>query len=65
MSAETIDSIATPPKISTAKPARWQAKSWFPMFLIAPSIVLILFVVVFPLIYSFYVSFTPYTLLKP
>jgi multiple sugar transport system permease protein len=38
---------------------------WFPLFLILPSIVLIVFVTGFPLLYSLYVSFTPYDLLKP
>lgn len=38
---------------------------WFPFFLILPSVVLILFVTGFPLLYSLYVSFTPYDLLRP
>ncbi len=33
--------------------------------MIAPSMLVILFVVVFPLVYSLYLSFTSYTLLKP
>jgi multiple sugar transport system permease protein len=38
---------------------------WFPLFLLLPSIILILIVTGFPLLYSLYVSFTPYELLKP
>ena len=37
----------------------------FPFLLILPSIVVILLVVGFPLLYSLYVSFTPYELLRP
>jgi len=39
--------------------------SWFPLALILPSVILILMVIGFPLVYSLYVSFTPYELLKP
>lgn len=38
---------------------------WFPFFLLLPAIVLILAVTLFPLLYSLFVSFTPYELLKP
>lgn len=38
---------------------------WFPYLLITPGIVIILLVIAFPLLYSFYLSFTPYKLLKP
>lgn len=38
---------------------------WFPFFMILPSLVLIIIVTGFPLLYSLYVSFTPYELLKP
>ena len=37
----------------------------FPILLILPSIIVILLVIGFPLLYSLYVSFTPYELLKP
>ncbi len=37
----------------------------FPYMLILPSIVVILLVIGFPLLYSLYVSFTPYELLRP
>ncbi len=37
----------------------------FPFLLILPSVLVILLVVAFPLIYSLYVSFTPYELLRP
>ena len=38
---------------------------FFPYTLIMPAVILILLVVGFPLLYSLYVSFTPYELLKP
>ncbi|GAB4550254.1 MAG: sugar ABC transporter permease [Anaerolineae bacterium] len=38
---------------------------WFPFFMLLPSFVLIIFVTGFPLLYSLYVSFTPYDLLRP
>jgi multiple sugar transport system permease protein len=38
---------------------------WFPFFLITPSILIILLVILFPLLYSLYVSFTPYNLQRP
>lgn len=38
---------------------------WFPLFLLLPAFVFVLIVTGFPLLYSLYVSFTPYELLKP
>ena len=38
---------------------------WFPVFMLLPAILFILVILLFPLIYSLYVSFTPYELLKP
>jgi multiple sugar transport system permease protein len=38
---------------------------WFPWLLLVPSFVIVLFVIGFPLVYSLYVSFTPYELLQP
>jgi len=38
---------------------------WFPFFLLLPAIMVILAVTGFPLLYSLFVSFTPYELLKP
>ena len=37
----------------------------FPFLLLLPSIIVILLVIAFPLLYSLYVSFTPYHLLRP
>lgn len=37
----------------------------FPLLLILPTIIIIIIVMGFPLLYSLYVSFTPYELLKP
>ena len=38
---------------------------WFPLFMLLPAIIFILVIMLFPLLYSLYVSFTPYELLKP
>ncbi|MCY4023845.1 MAG: sugar ABC transporter permease [Anaerolineaceae bacterium] len=38
---------------------------WFPVFMLLPAILFILVILLFPLVYSLYVSFTPYELLKP
>lgn len=67
MSAESIEKIASAPGQALTRRAtkRSSPTRWFPLFLITPAILFILLVVVFPLAYSFYVSFTPYTLLKP
>ncbi len=46
------------------QPSRIEAGA-FPYLLILPAVAAILFVVAFPLLYSLYVSFTPYELLKP
>jgi multiple sugar transport system permease protein len=42
---------------------RW--RTWFPVLLITPAIVIILLVVAYPMVYSVYISFTPYNLLRP
>jgi multiple sugar transport system permease protein len=67
MSAESAESMVSPPQAEATRPKTWSKSTgrWFPYFLIAPAIAIILFVVVFPLIYSLYVSFTPYRLLRP
>ncbi len=38
---------------------------WFPLFMLLPAMIFVLVIMLFPLIYSLYVSFTPYELLKP
>ncbi|MFN8492856.1 MAG: sugar ABC transporter permease [Caldilineaceae bacterium] len=42
-----------------------RARTGFLWFMLAPAVLVILFVVLFPLLYSLYLSFTSYTLLKP
>ncbi len=39
--------------------------TWFPFILIAPSLIVIALVVIYPVLYSIYVSFTPFHLLRP
>jgi multiple sugar transport system permease protein len=45
--------------------ARSLKQSYFPIALITPSLLVIAFVVLFPLLFSLYASFTPYYILKP
>jgi len=40
-------------------------KTRFPLLMITPSLVIIAFIVIFPLLFSLYASFTPYYLLQP
>ncbi len=42
---------------------RW--RTWFPILLITPAVIIILLVVAYPMAYSVYISFTPYNLLRP
>ncbi|MCB0255883.1 MAG: sugar ABC transporter permease [Anaerolineae bacterium] len=57
---------ASPKRASRPKRSghyRW--KSVFPLLLIAPAVIIILLVVAYPMVYSVYISFTPYNLLRP
>ncbi len=45
-------------------PGRISAR-WFPVFMILPAVLFLVVILLFPLLYSLYVSFTPYELLKP
>lgn len=63
----SVESLQTPIQAASAgaEAPRGRRGRWFPFLLITPSILIILLVILFPLLYSFYVSFTPYKLLKP
>ena len=43
----------------------YRIQAWFPILLIAPSLIVIALVVLYPMGYSLYVSFTPFHLLRP
>ena len=50
----------------TVHPPRHSNRTlWFPLMLIAPSLIVIALVVIYPVLYSIYVSFTPFHLLRP
>ena len=51
--------------VSAPDRGRVRGTSWFPWILIAPSLFVIAIVIVFPVLYSIYVSFTPFHLLRP
>jgi multiple sugar transport system permease protein len=59
--------IAVSPKstISSPQRKRFADRNWFPFFLLLPAFVFIIIIITFPLLFSLYVSFTPYELLKP
>lgn len=44
---------------------RWRAEKHTPFLLLSPAILVILFVVAIPLVFSFYTSLTPYKLTRP
>lgn len=49
--------VSTPPHSSRT--------TWFPFILIAPSLIVIALIIIYPVLYSIYVSFTPFHLLRP
>ena len=51
--------------VATSSPRHINRKLLFPLALIAPSLIVIALVVIYPVLYSIYVSFTPYHLLRP
>lgn len=62
----TIQASKTSRQTSKRPSSRWSRSGrWFPWFLLLPAMLIILLIIGFPLIYSLYVSFTPYELLKP
>jgi len=44
---------------------RLRRRNWFPYLMVLPALVVVLAVVVYPMAYSLYVSFTPFHLLRP
>ncbi|NOZ72249.1 MAG: sugar ABC transporter permease [Chloroflexi bacterium] len=42
-----------------------RSQTWFPLLLIAPSLIIIALVIIYPMGYSLFVSFTPFNLLRP
>jgi multiple sugar transport system permease protein len=44
---------------------RSAGRNWFPWLLIAPSLFVIGIIIIYPVLYSIYVSFTPFHLLRP
>ena len=51
--------------VEIAAPQKVARTTWFPFMLIAPTLVIIALVVIYPVLYSVYVSFTPFHLLRP
>lgn len=61
--APPASSIDADPRTRTSTFHRTQR--WFPYAMIAPAIIVIVLVVFYPMLYSIYVSFTPFNLLRP
>ena len=61
--APPASSIDADPRTRTSTFHRTQR--WFPYAMIAPTIIVIVLVIVYPMLYSVYVSFTPFNLLRP
>jgi len=59
----------TAPASSRASTSRktsfYSSQKYFPLYLIAPSLLIISLVIIYPMLYSTYVSFTPFHLLRP
>ena len=45
--------------------ARLRRRNWFPYLMVLPALIVVLAVVIYPMAYSLYVSFTPFHLLRP
>ena len=53
---------------TASKPSRWESlrrRQWFPYLMTVPALLVVLAVVVGPMAYSVFVSFTPFHLLRP
>lgn len=51
--------------MATKRPPFWQREQYTPYLLLLPAILTLLFVVLVPLLFSFYTSFTGYRLIRP
>ncbi len=59
--------LASPPQGPPGDSAlqRLRRRNWFPYLMVLPALLIVLAVVVYPMAYSLYVSFTPFHLLRP
>ncbi len=61
--APLFEPIPSPPRESWF--TRLRRRQWFPYLMTLPALLVVLAVVVFPMAYALYVSFTPFHLLRP
>lgn len=60
------NTASTSSRASTSrKTSFYSSQKYFPLYLIAPSLLIIGLVIIYPMLYSTYVSFTPFHLLRP
>lgn len=67
ISSELAPAAAATADVRTAtRPSDFhRRRAWFPYALILPALVVIALIIVYPMLYSVYVSFTPFNLLRP
>ena len=64
--SDTISSAVNVTAPEEKKPSNFhRSQAWFPVLLIAPSLIIIALVILYPMGYSLFVSFTPFNLLRP
>jgi len=63
--SNALKTQAAPTKQDIAANRFAQQGRWFPWFMLAPSLIIIAFVVLYPMLYSVYISLTPFNLLRP
>lgn len=64
MTNANIESASSPTS-TPHKTSFYSNQKYFPLYLIAPSLLIIGLVIIYPMLYSTYVSFTPFHLLRP
>jgi multiple sugar transport system permease protein len=65
----TTDAARMPLPPGTTERASWftrlRRRNWFPYLMTVPAVIVVVAVVIYPMAYSLYVSFTPFHLLRP
>lgn len=64
-SSELTPTITVDERAKTGASDFHRRGAWFPYLLILPALVVIALIIVYPMVYSVYVSFTPFNLLRP
>lgn len=62
---ETLDAAQQSKTTASQQSNFYRARRWFPYLMIAPTLIVLAIVVLYPMLYSIFVSFTPFHLLRP